>query len=1030
MNRIALYLGIVATLMASCSIQEENYEIPEKDNVVFYASFEQPVDANTRVYANGDLSLRWTADDRVSIFNKNTYNQQYKFVGETGDDSGGFDKVGGSEFYTGKAIPDIISVYPYQSSIKVSESESITVTLPSEQIYAENTFGLGANTMVSVTSDNFLQYKNVGGYLRIRLYGERAMVSSIAVRGNNGEKLAGKATITMPLDGVPSVEMADDAKEEITLICEDPVSLESNAENSTDFWFVLPPVTFSKGFTISIKQSGSSFPKEVSTTKSISIARNKLSKMTPVKIEEVQPRNVIYYTSSDDRIITPSDENGFGANIVSNDYSDGKGIISFDGDVTAIGSWSFAYRSTLTSISIPESATIIGDGAFFSCTDLTEIGIPESVTTIGHEAFSYCSNLTEIRIPNSVNTIGDYAFFRCIDLNEIRIPESVTTIGDYAFYCCTNLTDIRIPDRVTTIGSFAFYGCNSLTDVTIPESVASIGDAAFSFCRSLIAFHGNFASSNGKLLICSNRIISSVCKIDDDELYIPEGVTSIGDNAFYFCWKLTHISLPDSVTSIGSHAFDNCQRLTSINIPEGITSISNSTFCCCLKLSSIIIPESVTRIENDAFIRCSSLTSITIPENVTYIGYGVFYNCSSLESVFVLPTVPPECNVVEPGLEPDFLSETNDCPIYVPWESVSSYKEAPYWSYYADRIHSMDENDILVTNPYVQTYLEEVTYTDTNYEITRILDYPGGGPGEADIPPAYTITWTADASVGDLELRVWQRDWSREYILPAGTTSQDLINLIPRRYYHYRVTAISSGNVIVEDSFKTRGLLHQVYFEPKGRNARDLGGWKGLNGKTVAFGKLYRGSAIHGSRTNSVGKAEMRAQGIKAEVDLREPEDVPSKSPLGDDITFFAPGFYSGYNSMVRDNPSKVKDTFCFIVQCLRENKPVYFHCAAGRDRTGTLAVLLLGALGVSESDMAKDYELTYFAPADWSMSTDSYGNLSYNHTRNNYSYPSIRKTIFNETDGGTYQERIVKYLLKIGVPQTDIDDYRALMLE
>ena len=151
---------------------------------------------------------------------------------------------------------------------------------------------------------------------------------------------------------------------------------------------------------------------------------------------------------------------------------------------------------------------------------------------------------------------------------------------------------------------------------------------------------------------------------------------------------------------------------------------------------------------------------------------------------------------------------------------------------------------------------------------------------------------------------------------------------------------------------------------------------------------------------------------------------------MGDDIAFFAPGFDSGYNHMVRDNKPKVKETFCFVVKCLRENKPVYFHCAAGRDRTGTLAVLLEGALGVSESDMAKDYELTYFSPEGWSMSTDDDGNSYYGHVRTTYSYKSIRKTIFKETDSGTYPERIVKYLLQIGVPQKDIDDLRAIMLE
>jgi hypothetical protein len=128
---------------------------------------------------------------------------------------------------------------------------------------------------------------------------------------------------------------------------------------------------------------------------------------------------------------------------------------------------------------------------------------------------------------------------------------------------------------------------------------------------------------------------------------------------------------------------------------------------------------------------------------------------------------------------------------------------------------------------------------------------------------------------------------------------------------------------------------------------------------------------------------------------------------------------------MVKDNPAKTKETFCWVVARLRENRPVYFHCSAGRDRTATLAILLEGALGMSENDMAKDYELTYFSPADWSLYEDRY-----QHTWDNYSYTSVRKYIFEQTDSGTYQERIVKYLLKIGVPQKDIDDLRSFMLK
>lgn len=284
MKRIALYLGIVAALVASCSIQEENFVAPQSGGEMFYATFEQPVEDGTRVYANEDLLLRWTEDDRVSIFNKVTYNQQYKFLGETGDNSGGFSKVAGAEYVTGNPISHTVSVYPYQASTKITEGEVLTVTFPSEQHYAENTFGLGANTMVSVTADDFLQYKNVGGYLVLKLYGEGVSISSITLKGNNGEKLAGKATVTMPLDGVPTAALAEDATDQITLVCDTPVALGATAEESTEFWLVVPPTTFSKGFTLTVRDKAKGFF-EKSTDKPLDLSRNMLSKMAALDID-------------------------------------------------------------------------------------------------------------------------------------------------------------------------------------------------------------------------------------------------------------------------------------------------------------------------------------------------------------------------------------------------------------------------------------------------------------------------------------------------------------------------------------------------------------------------------------------------------------------------------------------------------------------------------------------------------------------------------------------------------------------------
>ena len=314
--RRSFAFAIMVALFAACSTKEIDIQTLLSGSEVFYASFEQPADDGTRVYANEDILLRWTGDDRVSIFEKNTRNQQYRFTGKTGDNAGEFDKVAGSGFTTGDAISHIVSVYPYQESTKVSKSETITVTLPAEQHYAENSFGLGANTMVSVTSNSSLQYKNVCGYLVVKLYGDGVSVSSIALRGNNGEKLAGKATVTMPLEGVPTTTMANDATSEITLTCATPVQLGATAEESTQFWFVVPPVTFSKGFTITVSGNGGVFEK--TTGKTVTIKRNNLSRMSPIEV-----------VSDHDGLFVQFEDENFKAYCVENFDSDGDGKVSY-----------------------------------------------------------------------------------------------------------------------------------------------------------------------------------------------------------------------------------------------------------------------------------------------------------------------------------------------------------------------------------------------------------------------------------------------------------------------------------------------------------------------------------------------------------------------------------------------------------------------------------------------------------------------------------------------------------------------------
>ena len=116
---------------------------------------------------------------------------------------------------------------------------------------------------------------------------------------------------------------------------------------------------------------------------------------------------------------------------------------------------------------------------------------------------------------------------------------------------------------------------------------------------------------------------------------IPDTVTVICDEAFYYCESLTSLTIPNSVTAIGYGAFWNCYSLTSLTIPASVTTIGDSAFSDCSSLTSLTIPDSVTSIGDSAFSGCSSLTSLTIPNSVTSIGDSAFSGCSSLTSLTI-----------------------------------------------------------------------------------------------------------------------------------------------------------------------------------------------------------------------------------------------------------------------------------------------------------------------------------------------------------------------------------------------------------
>ena len=191
-------------------------------------------------------------------------------------------------------------------------------------------------------------------------------------------------------------------------------------------------------------------------------------------------------------------------------------------------------------------------------------------------------------------------------IHTANIANGVTRIGGYAFELCSNLTSITVPDSVTNIGYAAFSGTAWRSNQ--PDGVVYAGKVACGYKGSM--FETQIVLKQGTIGIADTAFAGYF--INDFSMIIPDGVTSIGHEAFYCCSGLTSITIPDSVTSIGKDAFSSCRSLTNVTIPDSVLSIGKMAFSSCESLTNVTIPDSVLSIEYGAFDYCSGLADVII----------------------------------------------------------------------------------------------------------------------------------------------------------------------------------------------------------------------------------------------------------------------------------------------------------------------------------------------------------------------------------------------------------------------------------
>lgn len=430
------------------------------------------------------------------------------------------------------------------------------------------------------------------------------------------------------------------------------------------------------------------------------------------------------------------------------------------------------------------------------------------------------------------------------------------------------------------------------------------------------------------------------------------------------------------------------------------------------------------------------LSVVLYDNNMTYLG-ALTYEITNRKKYFTFTTLSNTkylrfmCRATGKGTDiPNIkkwqLNEGDVRPYLKPYEFYISS------NYIGEALTNAD-----ITNPQVKSFIESVDYSGQDYTITHV--------GKYSAPPSYyrkdccfpmVVKWKSNNEVKNQILYISKTSSidildnvnTKKYDVACGTSVFCVYNLIPNKKYYYKICGVDFHNnpiIIKEDSFTTSGNSRMLNIDGL-KNVRDLGGWSVGGNGFVKYGLLFRGCELDDTGGSvgltSEGKKELFERiEIRVDIDLRT-NVGNTKSPIGARVEYSCYPI-EPYDVGLKKSTTQllIKSIFELIENKLSAGTPIYFHCQGGRDRTGTLAFLILGTLGVSESDIAKDYELTEFAYPNYLQDSP-------NTSRKWQQYVDMVNYI-KAFEGETISDKIIGYLLSIGVSQTTIDNIKTYMI-
>ena len=416
------------------------------------------------------------------------------------------------------------------------------------------------------------------------------------------------------------------------------------------------------------------------------------------------------------------------------------------------------------------------------------------------------------------NTISNMANLKGADLSEAQFD----AVPNRQFYNCSSFCYIKLPEGMKTIGEEAFSGC-SLGSISIPASVTTIGKQAF----------------------YDNAFLATV------QIPAASALTSIGDNAFYYCRRLRSITLPNGITELPNHVFYQCYSLTSVVLPQTLQSIGNACFYDC-SIEAIDLPPTLTHIGSSAFYN-NSMESLVLPMNLEYLGEDAFEYCRKLKTV-ELPATPSiqwsssyygyyqtfqDCTALEKVVcysatpprvysNPFYGVDCSKVTLVVPAFAIVDYKLDDYWHDFGSITEGAEPPLLNIDGTLTLTNNRRpANKTDILLDEDARLTVGGNAPFEVG-----TLTFTCDLG-GD--------DYGQ---LINHTTAMSTDQMVSRVYANsnrwYFITPLHDVNIA--DISHSEGDASFIFRRYNGQNraaAGPTGSWQNLTSNTLKAGQGY-----------------------------------------------------------------------------------------------------------------------------------------------------------------------------------------------